>query len=108
MSSESAHTEKRDLLSHTSILIMTAFLCGLLAARVASGVLQNYLFYITAFGLVAYLGLGWAARIKRYRAARTACKNAISRLEQRMEDHVRNLQDDDEECYEERDLSVAS
>lgn len=76
------------LLSHSTILILSAFLIGVAAGKAPDPQIEIYL-YLTGFsGLVAYFGLGHIARRRKERTERRKQEKAAHRFEMRVSRHV--------------------
>jgi len=75
------------LISHSSILIFSGFLIGLASGHSLPGESERLVFFAGLVGLIAYLGLGVAARHQRKLANERASRAARSRLEQRLDRH---------------------
>ncbi len=88
-----AGSKNDELLSNTTILILSAFLIGMFAQRLAPPIWNDYLLLIGAAGLVSYLGLGLVARSRRLETIQESVRNTCERLENRFDQHAaRSLQ----------------
>ncbi len=77
-------SEPKRLLTHSTILIMSGFLIGLVASDTVPAHLQLTVLLAGVAGVVAYLGLGCVAKKVRTRAA----QKLVSTLERRMDQHI--------------------
>lgn len=76
------------LLSHSTILILSAFLIGVAAGKAPNPQVEIYLYLTGIFGVVAYLGLGHIARRRKERTEQRRQKKAAQQLEIRVSRHV--------------------
>ena len=79
---------QRSVVSHSSILIISAFLIGIAAGRASNPTIQMCLFMLGAFGFVSYFGLGYLAQQRQAGADSRKLKRAARKLELRMDRHV--------------------
>lgn len=81
----------RPLLSHSTILILSGFLIGMVAHNYVQSQAAPYVYLTGIVGLIAYLGLGQLARSRQKRAESLACERASDMLVQRLNRHVPRL-----------------
>ncbi|MBT4867924.1 MAG: hypothetical protein HON53_22715 [Planctomycetaceae bacterium] len=90
--SKSNNQKKRDskgaVVSHSSILIISAFLIGSAAGKAPNPTMQMCLFMLGAFGFVSYFGLGHLAKRRQAGAANRKQKRAAKKLELRVDRHI--------------------
>jgi hypothetical protein len=87
-SPHSAGQPRRPLLSHSSVLVLSAFLIGVVVHHAAPPALEPFLFGGGAVGLFAYLGLDIAAARRRERAEELAQERIERRFESQVSRHV--------------------
>jgi hypothetical protein len=78
----------RPLVSNTSILILSAFIIGMVSGRSVDPTFQAYMYAAGAAGLLAYFSLERLARFRRQRAVRRAYEQAANNLERRIDRHI--------------------
>jgi len=83
-----AAVERKPLVSHSSILIFSGVLIGMVAARMVSREWQPIVYLVGLFGLVAYFGLALLAERRQRRTAERALEKASADLEHRFDRHV--------------------
>jgi arginine exporter protein ArgO len=76
------------VVSHSSILIISAFLVGMAAGKASNPTLQMCLFLSGAFGFISYFGLGYLAQQRQASAVSRNKKRAAKKLELRMDRHI--------------------
>ena len=90
--SKSRSQKKRDskgaVVSHSSILIISAFLIGSAAGKAPNPTMQTCLFMMGVFGFVSYFGLGHLAKKRQVGAASRKQQRAVKKLELRVDRHV--------------------
>lgn len=84
----SKRRQKKSLLSHSSVLIFSAFLIGAVAHRVIPAGMHIYVLAVGAVGLLSYLGLDIAAEKRREQRKEIADQQAVNRLEGRLNRHI--------------------
>ncbi len=90
--SRSSTEYERAMVSHTTILILSALLIGMVLGRVVDAQMATIAYPLGMLGLVAYLGLGHAARYRRERADESERRRDVRRTESRLVRHVRATQ----------------
>jgi hypothetical protein len=92
LSPEPAKKKKRNsqgaVVSHSSILIISAFLIGIGAGRASNPALGMSLFMLGIFGFVSYFGLGHLANQRKEKARLRKRQRAAKKLELRMGRHI--------------------
>ena len=90
--SKSKNQKKRNsqgsVVSHSSILIISAFLIGIAAGKTSNPTYQMCLFMLGAFGFVSYFGLGYLAQQRQAVVVSRKKKRAAKKLELRMDRHI--------------------
>lgn len=81
-------SQQRPLLSHSSVLVLSAFLIGVVVHHAAPAALEPFLFGGGAVGLFAYLGLDIAAARRRERAEELAQERIERRFETQVNRHL--------------------
>jgi len=76
------------VISHSSVLILSAFLIGLVVHHALPALFEPYLFAAGAAGLVAYLALDIIAARRRERADEIAQRQAEREFVNRMHRHL--------------------
>lgn len=89
---DAAADESRPLLSHSSILIFSGVLIGMVASQVVQARWEPFVYLAGLFGLVAWFALGHLARIREQRRASSATRQAASRLASRLDRHTLRFQ----------------
>jgi len=87
-SSRKADEPERPLLSHSSVLVLSAFLIGVVVHHAAPPQLEPLLFGAGAVGLFAYLWLDIAAARRRERDEELAQEKIERRFESQVNRHV--------------------
>jgi len=95
---------EKSLVGQSSILILSGFLIGIAAGRVAPPGMELPVLAAGALGLAAYLVAGLSAAKRRRRAAISARDQAVSDLETRVERHVTREFGPDSALRRRRDL----
>jgi hypothetical protein len=83
-----ADESQRPLLSHSSVLVLSAFLIGLVVHHVVPPELEGFLYGGGAVGLFAYLGLDIASARRRERAEELAQERIERRFETQVSRHL--------------------
>jgi hypothetical protein len=78
----------KPLLSHSSILILSGFLIGMVSRNAVRPGDEMLVYAAGVVGLVSYLGLGLLARARKQRATNHEFEQASTRLEKRINRHV--------------------
>jgi hypothetical protein len=86
-----APVSERPLVSRTSILILSAFLVGAVASRLASPTLDMPVLSAAGLGVFAYLYAAFVRETKRRNAVTAARTSAITDVESRMSRHVAHI-----------------
>ena len=81
-------TERKPLVSHSSILIFSGILIGMVASRMVSQEWQSTVYLIGLFGLVSYFGLALLAERRQRNTTERALEKASTDLEHRFDRHV--------------------
>lgn len=76
------------VVSHSSILILSAFLIGIAAGKAPNPALQMCMFMAGVIGFISYFGLGFLAQQRQAGAASRKQKRAAKKLELRMDRHI--------------------
>jgi hypothetical protein len=104
--SKSRNQKKRDskgaVVSHSSILIISAFLIGSAAGKAPNPTMQMYLFMLGVFGFVSYFGLGHVANRRQAGAVSRKQQRAAKKLELRVDRHVARSTSTDESPIDEQ------
>jgi hypothetical protein len=87
-SDSDAKSHRKQLISHSTILILSGFLIGIGAGKAAHPDIENYVLLAGVGGLIAYIGLDSAARRRTHRATQAAMDKATQALEERYSRHL--------------------
>ena len=79
---------EKPLLSHSSILIFSGFLIGMVSRNAVRPGDEMLVYGAGVVGLVSYFGLGLLARARKQRATNHDFQQASTRLEKRINRHV--------------------
>ena len=85
---QNKETDRKPLLSHSTVLILSGFLIGMVCRRIADPRIEVLVFAVGVLGVVAYIGLDQVARRRQERAHRTAAERANQDLERRIDRHI--------------------
>ena len=77
------------LLSRSSILIISGLLLGITSAEAIDSGVRSSAFFAGACGLVAFCALEYVGRMRRSMVRRQAEREAITKHEQRIDQHIR-------------------
>ncbi len=80
--------QTKPLLSHSTILILSAFLIGVTAGKASSLQIELMIYLTGSVGLIAYFLLGQLARRRKQKTERLATRQAVTELESRVDRHI--------------------
>ena len=80
--------QAKSLLSHSTILIFSAFLIGVTAGKASSLQIELMIYLTGGAGLIAYFLLGQLARRRKQKTERLATRQAVTELESRVDRHI--------------------
>ena len=81
-------TLSKPLLSHSTILILSAFLVGIAAGKAPNAQIEVMLYLTSICGVIAYFSLGRLANKRRRRAEQREQEQAAQQLEVRVGRHI--------------------
>ena len=81
-------TSSKPLLSHSTILILSAFLVGIAAGKAPNAQIEVMLYLTSICGVIAYFGLGHVANKRRQLAEQREQERAAQQLAIRVERHI--------------------
>ena len=81
-------TSSKPLLSHSTILILSAFLVGIAAGKAPNAQVEVMLYLTSIFGVIAYFGLGRVANKRRQLAEQRQQEQAAKQLAIRVGRHI--------------------
>lgn len=79
---------ERRVITHSSILVLSAFFAGIASAQILPAPSAVYLVSGAAAGVAAWAGLGIAAARRRQALARRALRVATQHLNRRLDRHI--------------------
>lgn len=79
----------RNMISHSTILILSVFLLGLELGNAGKNGPNPHTIGVVSFGLICWLGLGQVSIIRKQRDAQLAMDAAISQIEARVDRHIK-------------------
>lgn len=79
---------RKPLLSHSSILILSGFLIGMVFNQMTESGVEIYVFAAGLVGLLGYLCLDELAQRRRLQAEKTEFEQATNKLERRLNRHI--------------------
>ncbi len=80
--------DRKPLLSHSSILILSGFLIGVVVRRMANPSVEVYVFAAGLIGIFCYLALDRLAQRRQQRAERIELEQANNNLDRRISRHI--------------------
>lgn len=84
----SSETDRRPLLSHTSILIISIFILGMATGMISSLPADSTYLMMGVFGLISYFGLGALAATRERKRRQQIMEQKEEALEDRLERHL--------------------
>jgi len=84
----STKTDARPLLSHTSILIISAFILGMATGKISSVPADSTFLMMGVFGVISYFGLGSIAEKREQKRRQQILEQKEEALEGRLERHL--------------------